>query len=151
MLVTPIPDEKPGRTDFAMTNQDPSAFASLDTAVWQTGQESAIVVLTGELDIATAPQLRQRLADLSEWNIIHLVIDFANLEFIDSSGLSLVVTTLEHMKSKGGSLTVRNASPMAMRTFELTGLMKYVSVTRCAEQVTEWPHGMAGTIVGSAS
>jgi anti-anti-sigma factor len=50
------------------------------------------------------------------------VIDLANLEFIDSSGISAIVATLEQVKSRGGSLVVRNPNPMARTIFEITGL-----------------------------
>ena len=120
-------------TDHAMTNHDGSEVTALDTAVWQTGQESVIVVLNGDLDLATAPKLRQELADLADCDAIDLVIDLANLEFIDSSGISVLVEALEHMRSRGGTLVVRNPNPMARKIFEITGLTEYLSVTGCAE------------------
>jgi anti-sigma B factor antagonist len=112
-----------------VTNQEKLVLSGLDTAVWQTDRGSAIVVLSGDLDLATAPKLRQRLADLADCDVIDLVIDLANLGFMDSSGISVIVGTYEHLKLRGGSLVIRNANPMAIKIFQITGLMEYLSVT----------------------
>jgi anti-sigma B factor antagonist len=123
------------------TGGDQAAITALEIAVWQTGQGSAIVVLSGDLDLAVAPKLRQRLADLADCEVINLELDLANLEFIDSSGISIIVGTLEHLRAQGGSLVVRNASPMAAKVFEITGLTEYLSVTGCDDLATvEAPH-----------
>jgi anti-sigma B factor antagonist len=136
-----------------MTKQDQPVIRGLDTAVWQTGQARATVVLSGDLDLATAPELRERLADLAACGVIDLVIDFANLVFIDSTGISVIVGTHEHVKSRGGSLVVRNANPMAMKIFQITGLTEYLSVTGCVDlTTTELPRReIANGSVGRAS
>ena len=118
--------------ELATTRHDRSVV-TLDTAVWQSGHGSAIVVLGGDLDLATAPQLRQQLADLADCDVIDLVIDLANVEFIDSSGISVIVATLEQMRSRGGTLVVRNPNAMAKKTFEITGLTEYLSMTGRAD------------------
>jgi anti-sigma B factor antagonist len=141
------------RSVSVLTNQDRSAITALETAVWQTGRGSAIVVLSGDLDLATVPKLRERLADLVDCDVIDLVIDIANLEFIDSSGISAIVMTLEHVRSRGGSLVLRNANPMAMKIFEITGLKEHLSVTGCADLTTmavPRPEVASGSVGGAS-
>lgn len=110
------------------TTRDRSAVTAFGAAVWHTGPESAVVVLSGDLDVATAPELHALLTELCDRDVTDLVVDLANLEFIDSSGISVIVAGLERLKVRGGSLSVRNPNPVAMRVFEVTALTDYLSV-----------------------
>jgi anti-anti-sigma factor len=84
--------------------------------------EHALVVLTGELDMASAPQLSARLAELAEEKVKHVVIDLSGLGFIDSSGLSLLLSEHKRVDALGGELIILSPGRQARRVFELTGL-----------------------------
>jgi anti-sigma B factor antagonist len=103
-------------------------------AVWQRDRQSVTVVLTGELDLASAPQLRSTLADLAGGGIVHVIVDVANLGFIDSTGIGILVADFKRLTSNGGSLAVRNAGPRIYRIFEMTGLIDLLAVTPLAPE-----------------
>jgi anti-sigma B factor antagonist len=84
--------------------------------------EQAVVVLSGELDLATAPQLRARLAAMIENGEKQIVLDLTGLEFIDSTGLSVLVMVFKRTQAAGGSMVIRNPSSGVTRIFEITGL-----------------------------
>lgn len=76
-----------------------------------------VVVADGELDLATAPQLERRLGELSG----RLVLDLRRLDFIDSTGLRLLLRTEERSRRDGLDLRLA-PGPAAQRLIELTGL-----------------------------
>jgi len=74
------------------------------------------VAVAGELDLNSAPELRVALVDAAGADREHVVIDLADVSFIDSSGLRELIT---HYR-EGFPFTVRNPSPAVLRIFELT-------------------------------
>lgn len=89
----------------------------------------AVLRLTGELDMATAPQLRRELLGLIERGVRSVTVDLAKLDFIDSSGLNVLVSGLKQFREHGGELTVRSPSPSAKKVFEITGLTQIFAIT----------------------
>ena len=84
--------------------------------------------LVGELDLATAPRLRDQLAQVSEDGADHITLDLTGLDFIDSTGLSVLVMAYTRAQSSGGALTVRHPSAAVMRIFEITGLASVFTI-----------------------
>lgn len=84
--------------------------------------DAAVVKVVGELDLATAPQLRELLADLVAQGSRHVTLDLADMAFIDSTGLKVFVAGLQRLRDCGGELALRSPSATAMRVFEITGL-----------------------------
>jgi anti-anti-sigma factor len=78
-----------------------------------------VVAVAGELDIATVPELAHELRKLEHCNV---TVDLASTTFIDSSGLRCIVDAHQRIEGVGKTLTVRGASPIVRRTFEITGL-----------------------------
>jgi anti-anti-sigma factor len=101
-----------------------------ELAVWQRDQNRATVVLDGELDLASAPDLQACLAEISADGVLHVVIDMANLGFIDSTGIGVLVSDFKRLSEAGGSMVVCNAGPRTFRVFEMAGLVELLSVTR---------------------
>lgn len=91
-------------------------------------RDRVIVELTGELDLATAPRLRDRLAVLSEDGHDRITLDLTDLDFIDSTGLSVLVMAYTRAESSGGGMIVRNPSSAVMRIFEITGLASVFTI-----------------------
>jgi anti-anti-sigma factor len=75
----------------------------------------------GELDIATAPELRRLLEGL---RLRHhaVVLDLAEVTFIDSTGLSALMDAWSESARNGWAFSIRRASPAVRRVVELTGL-----------------------------
>lgn len=82
--------------------------------------------LTGELDLGSAPILEQRLASLRAIKSpVHL--DLSQLDFIDSTGLHLLVRTIGDAQIKGWELEIeRDVAPEVMRLFKLVHLDRFV-------------------------
>jgi anti-sigma B factor antagonist len=90
--------------------------------------DPAVVSLEGELDLAAAPQLRECLVALTERGATDIVLDVTRLEFIDSTGLSVLVMALNRTRAGGGSTVLRHPSPSILRLLEITGLLAVFGV-----------------------
>jgi anti-sigma B factor antagonist len=99
-----------------------TTHTSAATRPWQ------VLPLTGDVDLGSAPALRQRLSELTEEAPSFLVIDLAGLDFIDSTGLGVLVGTLRRVRAAGGD--VRLAAPRSgiARVFSVTGLDRVFSL-----------------------
>jgi len=87
-----------------------------------------LVAVDGELDLATAPELRDVLVALSEDGDKEVTLDLTGLEFIDSTGLSVLVMTFTRARAAGGSLVIRNPSQSVTRILEITGLVSVFTI-----------------------
>jgi anti-sigma B factor antagonist len=96
---------------------------------------STVVTLRGELDLATAPQLRDCLATLPPEGEIRVVLDLTHLEFIDSTGLSVLVLLFHRTQATGSSMVIRNPSSAVIRIFEITGLASVFTISTEGEPV----------------
>lgn len=90
---------------------------------------TAVVRVVGELDLATAPQLRERLAGLTNSGVRTVTVDLAHLDFIDSTGLHVLVSGLKRLRELGGDLWLRSPKPSAMKLFEMTGLSALFAIS----------------------
>jgi anti-sigma B factor antagonist len=87
-----------------------------------------VVFLTGELDMATAPQLTGVLGPLVEHGPMEVVLDFSDLSFIDSSGIAALLDTQHRLGEQGRHLAVHNALRGTWRVFEIAGLLDFLHV-----------------------
>jgi anti-anti-sigma factor len=86
------------------------------------------MVLSGELDVSTAPLLRDRLVEVTDELETELILDIGGLTFIDSTGLSLIVSEHKTLKARGTELVVCRPTRMAQRLFEISGLDSVLSI-----------------------
>jgi len=91
-----------------------------------TGHE---VQLLGELDMATAPQLRDELARLATDGSTLVTVDMANLAFIDSTGLSVLIGGLKRLRQQGGDMALRSPGPATRKVLEITGLTQVFAIS----------------------
>jgi anti-sigma B factor antagonist len=85
--------------------------------------QEAIVHLSGELDLSSAPQLRELLvALLSEDGPRHLVVDLSDLVYLDSTGLSVLVTAHKRAGSSGTAFSLANPNASVRRLLGITAL-----------------------------
>jgi anti-anti-sigma factor len=80
-----------------------------------------LLVLHGELDIATAPELVEMLERLRRRRH-RVALDLAEVSFMDSTGLTTLMDAHLAAQSNGWSLEIRRASPAVRRVFELAGV-----------------------------
>lgn len=82
-----------------------------------------IEVPLARLDAAAAPELRRQLSDGPHKGRRRLLLDLSKVEFIDSTGLGVLVSILKEM-APGGRIAVVGAGPAPTRLFQITGLDK---------------------------
>lgn len=89
-------------------------------------QEGArtVVSVTGEIDVYTAPSLRERLNDLVASGNYDLVVDMQGVEFLDSTGLGVLVGGLKRVRSHDGTLRLVCSQEKILKVFRITGLTK---------------------------
>jgi anti-sigma B factor antagonist len=98
-----------------------SAPPAFTVAVHEHG-EVAVVEVTGELDIYTAPALREALLDLTAAGWTRIVVDLLGVAFLDSTALGVLVGGYKRVRAAGGYLRVAcPAGPLA-GVFRTTGL-----------------------------
>jgi anti-sigma B factor antagonist len=84
--------------------------------------------LVGELDVASSPQLQAEIARLCEQGAREIVLDLHELEFIDSTGLRVILTSSQHCERYGCEFSRTRAQAPAQRLFELSGVVGRISV-----------------------
>ncbi|NJP93997.1 STAS domain-containing protein [Nonomuraea sp. FMUSA5-5] len=88
----------------------------------QRGDSDALVRLTGDLDKLTAPLLKDALVRLFTEGRVAVVIDAAELDFCDSSGLWVLVEHQRRVSAHAGSLGIVNVHGVLQRVLDVTGL-----------------------------
>ena len=88
----------------------------------------SILAVKGEVDVYTAPRLRERLVDLVSQGKHQVVVDLEGVDFLDSTGLGVLVGGLKRLRSHDGDLTLVCTQPRILKVFEITGLTKVFSI-----------------------
>ena len=96
---------------------------SIDVSPRET---STVVSLSGDIDIQTAPALRERLAALPESRIV--VVDLSAVEFLDSSGVGALVGAAAALRDDGGSLRLACPQPRVQKVFRISRLAEVIPI-----------------------
>lgn len=83
-----------------------------------------VVSVYGELDVASAPTLREQLIELVASGSHKLVLDLEGLDFLDSTGLGAIISALKRARTNGGDLRLVCTQSRIRRLFEITALDK---------------------------
>lgn len=92
--------------------------------------------MTGEVDLYTAPQLRERVAWAIEDGASRIVVDLADVSFMDSSGLGVLIGALRRLRERGGELAVVCGEGPVRRLLAITGLDRLFPVHGSVEAAT---------------
>ena len=84
----------------------------------------AVLAVSGEVDVATVPRLREQLHGLVAAGTPRIVVDLDAVDFLDSTGLGVLVGALKRVRSNGGELALVCTAPRIRKVFEVTGLTK---------------------------
>ena len=88
---------------------------------------TSVVQLRGELDLEGAPAMAAVLAALTQVEgPAEVVLDFSELTFLDSSGISVLITAQRNMNDQGRRLTVRWARPNILKVLTISGLAEFL-------------------------
>ena len=78
--------------------------------------------INGEIDMATGPELRQRIVQYVQYGHMNIVLDLTNVDFVDSTGLGVLIGGLKRTRSHGGDLRCIGLTEPLKEMFKLTGL-----------------------------
>jgi len=92
-----------------------------------------VVVVSGELDAETVPTLSEHLERVAAG---HVVLDLADVKFMDSTGLALVVDWHRRLDADGGRFRLAGLRPAVHKLFRLTDLTGVVSIHDTVGQAT---------------
>lgn len=88
----------------------------------------ALMALSGELDLAIAPDLVTEMEYALDHVSPHLVLDLSDVEFIDSSGLTMLLRVRQLTQERGGSLVLTGANEALDYLLTLTRLHDFFDV-----------------------
>lgn len=86
-------------------------------------ERGVVFQLAGELDLESAPELERQLREAAATQPDRLLIDLASLEFMDSTGLAVMVRAQRNARENGHRFSLRPGPTQVQRLFELTGVL----------------------------
>ena len=95
--------------------------------------------MTGEIDMATAPRFRQRLLAVISAGAQNVVIDLSGVDFIDSTGLGVLMGAAKRVRSAGGDIRLVTAGSRLAELIELTRLDRVLDVFDSVSEATQDP------------
>jgi anti-sigma B factor antagonist len=101
--------------------------------------EWIVVEARGEIDLYTAPKLKAELAGLVDQDRVRIVVDLAGVEFLDSTGLGVLIGSLKRCRERGGEFGLAAPKETVQKVLSITGLDKVFPI-----------HGTVGEATASA-
>ena len=101
----------------------------LEIASRMVGAETGVLSLSGEVDVSNVQRVREAAGELLERGAKNLVFDLAKVEYMDSSGLGVLVGLLKKVKELGGTLAIAAAQEQVERLFVITGLKQIIPLS----------------------
>ena len=95
-----------------------------------------VVDIGGEIDVYTSPKLRERLVGLVGEGARRLVVDLEDVEFIDSTGLGVLVGVLKRIRARDGVMSLVCSQDGLLRVFRITGLENVFSIYSSVDDAT---------------
>lgn len=90
--------------------------------------ETTVLAVHGEVDVYTAPRLREKLVELVAQGNYQIVVDLDSVDFLDSTGLGVLVGGLKRLRTHGGDMTLVCTHQRILKVFEITGLTKVFAI-----------------------
>lgn len=85
-------------------------------------------MLSGELDVVSAPKLQQHLGEVLSEAHARVMLDLNDLSFVDSAGVSVLIRAKQTAEAGGSMLVLRRPTEQVERVFALVGLADWLSV-----------------------
>ncbi|SMO89096.1 STAS domain-containing protein [Melghirimyces algeriensis] len=92
----------------------------------RSDQERTLVV-SGEVDAFTAPQLREKLMPLCQENC-KVYLNLSQVDYMDSTGLGVLIGAFKKLRSQRGRLILTGVSPRLKRLLNITGLSEILEI-----------------------
>ena len=98
--------------------------------------DAVVLHVAGEVDVFTAPQLREALVGAIEQGSRDVVVDLQGVDFLDSTGLGVLVAGLKRVRQYGGDLSLVCTREHILKILDITGLVKVLRVYDSVEATT---------------
>jgi anti-sigma B factor antagonist len=102
----------------------------------RTVSEHTVLEVGGEIDVYTAEKLRGRLRDIVNSGEQHVVVDLSKVDFLDSTGLGVLVGAHRRLRARDGSLELVCPHERLLKVFRITGLDSVFAIHASVEDAT---------------
>jgi len=114
----------------------------VDLVVRLEEREGWVVVrASGDLDLTTAIRLREQAVQVVTDGQPRLILDLQEVDFVDSTGLGVIVGLLKRTRGQGGDLRLVSTRPSLRKVLELTDLDRALPLARTVEEAIAEPAG----------
>jgi anti-sigma B factor antagonist len=117
---------------------------NFDIKTEQLGEDGYVISLAGEVDLYTAPEFKQQLLDVIGNGGKHVIVDFTDTTFIDSTTLGVLVGGVKRLRTNDGELSLVCSDRNITKIFEITGLDRVFTIYPTRAEAVE-QLGAAGT------
>ena len=102
---------------------------SLDIKYSKTSDDNYFEIKPiGEVDIYTSPEFKNKVIEIIESKEVNILINAEELEYIDSTGLGVLMSILKKIKENGLNIKIINLKPNIYKLFDITGLNKVFNI-----------------------
>ena len=93
-----------------------------------TAGDTTVIEVGGEIDVYTAPRLREKIIALVDDGRYQLIVNLEGVEFLDSTGLGVLVGGLKRVRQHDGGIQLVCTQPRILRIFRITGLSRVFEI-----------------------
>ncbi len=123
--------------------------AQLELSEEQLDDDTRVITVSGEIHVTTAPEFSSRLNDAIAAGTRALVLDMSGVEFIDSTGLSVLLNGLRRVTRADGRMALVISNPTVLRLFEITKLDSTFDIQPTREAAIGRVQAAAGSAGGA--
>lgn len=98
--------------------------------------ETRVLTIQGEIDVYTSAQLKETVVSTIAEGVKYIVMNLSQVEYLDSTGLGVLIGSLKHLKERQGNLILVSPSMRITRIFEITGLYKIFTIYQSEEEAS---------------
>jgi anti-sigma B factor antagonist len=99
--------------------------------------ERHVLAVRGEIDLFTAPELKQVLAESIEAGRVRIIVDLTETTFLDSTALGVLIGAVKRLRSRDGALAIVNVDENISKTFEITGLDQIFTIVPTRDEAVD--------------
>ena|SRR5690625_4723338 len=92
------------------------------------GKEESSILLSGEIDVYTAPQFKEKILPLTQIEGHLIIVDLADVHYMDSTGLGIFINALKSSRKHNSKLKLIHLQDRVLRLFEVTGLNEIIPI-----------------------
>lgn len=97
----------------------------------------ALIGLGGEIDLHTSPELKKKLTEVAQKKPSRVILNFAQVRYIDSSGLATIIDLFQKLKIYGGKLGLAGMNVSVKSVFEVARLNQVFSIYESEQQAVD--------------